>query len=188
MIKKLYFLPVLLALILVTPVLAIDPPVSTKSAIRQEFQTKLAALKDEKKKALVTKLDARLNEINKKHTDLMFATIARLEEHLQKLQVRIDNAKTAGKETSSIQALLTSATSEITSARTTVSTQATKIYTINITTESALKTNFGTIRSTLAKDLNTTHRSVQTARSAVIDIIIALAKLVGEPITKEITK
>lgn len=196
MIKKSYFLPALFALIFVTPVLAIDPPVSTQSALRQEikkdlrqeFQTKLAALKDERKKTLVTKLDARLNEINKNHTGIMSATLSRLEETLAKLQARLETANSTGKDTTAVQASLTKATSIIASARSAIISQAAKSYTMNITTETGLKSAYGITRSALAKDLTTTHRTVISAKKAVLAVITTLAQVTGETIIKEIAK
>lgn len=159
-------------------------PTPTKkplSEIRQEFRTKLAGIRDEKKKAIVEKMDQRISELNKKRTDLMVKHLAKIEEILNKVEAR-------GNDTPAVVTAIATARSSIATAKQQVSDQSGKTYTIEITTEGRLGAAVSAVRTALSKDLQTAHQSVVTARKSVRDVLTALAKVVGEKLSTSTEK
>lgn len=128
-------------------------------AAREEFKIRLQAIKDAKKKLLVERIDARIEEVNTK-------TLDRFTDVLNKLQTFVDRIGTpsAGPV---VLADIAAAQKAIDTARAAVDIQAAKIYTINITDDTTLKVNVGKIVSQFRKDLVTVHKLVVNAKQAV---------------------
>jgi len=126
---------------------------------RQEFKAKLQIIKDNKKKALVERIDTKLSNVNTKHTD-------RFAQALSNLQVLLDKISLTATE-KSVLADIATAQIAIDAAKFAVETQAAKIYTITISTESALRSDVGTVTSQLRQDLAATHKLVVDAKQAV---------------------
>ena len=128
-------------------------------AAREEFKTRLQEIKDAKKKLLVGKIDARIEEVNTK-------TVDRFTEVLNKLQTFVDRVSTpsAGP---AVLSDIAAAQKAITTARTAVGIQAGKIYTITITNDATLKINVGKTISQFRKDLVAVHKLVIDAKQAV---------------------
>lgn len=148
---------------------------------REEFQTRIATIKNEQKKALVERLDQKFTAVNKRQTDWMLERLDKLTDIVAKLQDRITTLKTNGKDTPSAEIALANAQSTIETSRTAVVAQAAKEYTPQVSTESALKLTVGATASQLNTDLATTHQTVITAKQAVHTAnkaIVALRKTV----------
>lgn len=149
------------ALVVASPALAINKTdvrelrASKSAEMRVEFKAKLAKIRDEKKKAIVEKLDARFAEVNEKRTNQMSG-------HLYRMSGILD--KVTGKD-------VTAARAAIQVASTAVSAQAAKSYLITITTEANLKMDVGKVRSQLESDLRVVHQLVIEARKAVQAVI-----------------
>lgn len=126
-------------------------------ARREEFETKLQTIKDERKKVLIQRIDAKLANINTRHT-------ARFTKVLGKLQALLDKIDTTDKK---ILADIKTAQNTIDAAKAAVENQAAKTYIITISAETALRSNVGITTSQLRKDLMTTHKLVVDAKQAV---------------------
>jgi len=124
----------------------------TVRAKREEFKVKLQAIKDEKKRALVNRIDAKLIAVNTKHTDRFTQVLSNLQIILDKITEDIDK---------------TEAKNAIDAAVLAVENQAAKTYTIEISTETALRSDVGTVTSQLRQDLVATHKLVVDAKQAV---------------------
>lgn len=168
-----------LALVVVTPAFA-EATIRPGKVNREEFRTKLDSIRDEKKKAIVDRVDKRIAQINTNRTGIMTRHLTKIEEILNRIEVRALEAEKNGKDIIAVKTAITSARTAITSAKTTIATQAAKTYVIDITTEANLGSAVSSVRTAFAKDLQTAHQTVVTARKSVRDVLTALAKVVGE--------
>lgn len=181
--KHLYFIPVLvLSLFLTTPVFAQNyaAPTPRGDDLRQRFMTKLGTIKDEKKKNIVTRIDQMIAQINTTRTTIMLRHLDQISAVLDKIQTRVTEVAASGKDVSAVTAAITKARTAIAASRTAVQAQAAKTYTINITTEANLGQAVSAIRLQFAKDIQATNKTVIAARRSVRDVLVALAKVVGE--------
>lgn len=124
----------------------------TVAARREEFKTKLQTIKDQKKKALTERIDAKLANANTKHTDRFTQVLSNLQNIVDKVNEDTDK---------------TEAQAAIDTARTAVENQAAKTYTITISTETALRLDVGAVTSQLRLDLMATHKAVVDAKQAL---------------------
>ena len=122
------------------------------AARREDFKAKLQTIKDQRKKILVERIDAKLSKANTKHTDRFTQVLSNLQTILDKISEDLDK---------------TEAQSAIDAAKLAVENQAAKTYTIQITDETALRLNVGTTTSQLRQDLMATHKLVIDAKQAV---------------------
>jgi hypothetical protein len=202
MINKTLLLVPIISFILVSPVLAESPTPSTstnnnfrlevkearenrieaREQAREEYQTRLQQIKDERKRQIVENVSNRIAVINQNRTSIMLKHLDQIESVLTRLETKITTAKTNGKDVGSVESDIASAKTAISTARTKVSTQSTKTYTINITTESTLASAVATTRQAFQADLKSAHDSVVAARTAVSLAIQNLAKVLGETI------
>lgn len=119
---------------------------------REEFKTRLQTIKNERKKALVERIDTKLTNVNAKHTDRFTQVLSNLQILLDKITGDVDK---------------TDAQAAIDAAKAAVETQAAKTYSITISTETALKSDVGTVTSQLRLDLMAAHQAVIDAKQAV---------------------
>ncbi|MFH1841078.1 MAG: hypothetical protein ABH807_02900 [Candidatus Shapirobacteria bacterium] len=135
---------------------------------RQEFQTKMAQIKDTRKQALVEKIDQKIAVLNKNRAALMSG-------HLEKLTAILTRLETKAPDLAEIAA----AKKAIETAQNAVTLQAEKQYTAQITTEEALRANLGSQVKTLETDLKTNRQLIQAARQSVTLALQAVKKLGG---------
>lgn len=128
-------------------------------AKREEFKAKLQIIKNQKKKALVERIDAKLAKVNKNQTSKFTEVLSRLQAFLDKI------SKSATGTT--VPADINTAQVAIDAAKAAVETQAVKIYTMTITDDSKLKLNAGETVSQLRQDLTTLYKLVVDAKQAV---------------------
>lgn len=147
---------------------------------RMNFQSKLALIKDEKKKALVEKIDTKIASISAKDTTRMANAVTQLDEILTKIKDQAATAKQTGKDTTALDAAIADADKAISSASAGIKVQATKTYTLNITSESTLRNNVGVTVRQLEMDLKNTYKLVIAAKQAVQKAGMELKKLSGE--------
>ncbi len=175
-----------LTLVVVSPVFAETATRSGK--MNEEFRARLSAIRDEKKKAIVERIDQRIAQINANRTSIMLRHLTKIGETLNRIEARTDTVAASGKDVAAVRTAIATARTAITTAQTTVNAQAAKPYTINITTEANLGSAVSTTRQAFAKDLQAAHQSVVTARKSVRDVLKALAKVVGEKLTNTTEK
>ena len=170
---------------------AITTPTITKSLLprqaarqeaRAEYQAKLAKIKDERKKAIVDKIDNRITTTNKNVTDRMTLALEKLTSYLTRITERTSALKAAGTNTASAESAIITAQTAITTAKTAVAAQAIKQYVITLGEESTLKSTIGTTISQFRQDLAATHKTVQDAKFAVVKAQVEFVKLTGKNI------
>ncbi len=131
---------------------------------RAEFKERIQTIKDQRKKALVERIDAKLAEVNKNHT-------SKFTEVINKLQAILDRVKQSATD-AKVQADAAAAQTVIDSAKLAVDDQAAKAYTMTIVDDITLKANAGTTVSQLRQDLTAVHKLVIDAKQAVQKINI----------------
>lgn len=139
---------------------------ATKAAFqakREEFKIRLQTIKDQRKKLLVERIDAKIAEVNKNHTAKYTETLNRLQTFLDKF----NNSATEAGKLSDVLANITAAQTAIDTARKAVDAQAAETYTMAITDDSTLKLNAGKTMSQFRHDLVAVHKLVIDAKQAV---------------------
>ncbi len=127
-------------------------------AKRELFRQKMQTVRDEQKRKIVERADAKIAEINKRRTDAMTRHLDKMGEILVKVKARGGDTTAAG--------------AAVTDARSTVAAQAGKTYVITISTEDKLKINVGEAMKALMTDLRNLHEGkIVPARKAVSDAI-----------------
>ena len=144
---------------------------------REEFKQKLQTLRDEKKKMLVERINNKLEEVNKRRTDHMMAVLDKLESLLDRLSQKVEEAKSAGKDTSGVELAIEAAQTKIDEARAAVITQAGEEYILEIGEESELRSRVGQTVSEFQEDLRDVHKLVVDAKQAVMNAVKEAAKI-----------
>lgn len=126
---------------------------------KEEFKIKLQAIKDQKKKVLAERIDAKLAEVNAKHTEKFLEILERLQGFLDKIKQSTTNT--------TVLADVAAAQTAIDTARTAVEAQALKTYVMTIADDATLKLNAGTTVKQLRLDLSAAHKLVVDAKQAV---------------------
>jgi hypothetical protein len=136
-----------------------DQKIAAVSQARDEFKAKLQVIKDQRKKILVERIDAKLARVNKKQTE-------RFSEVLTRLQGFLNNIKQSTTDTK-VLADIAAAQTAIDAAKAAVDVQAAKTYIIQITDDATLRLNVGTTVSQFRQDLMATYKLVIDAKQAV---------------------
>jgi uncharacterized phage infection (PIP) family protein YhgE len=122
---------------------------------KDEFKAKLKTVRDEAKRQIVEKIDSRIDQINKKHTD----RYSRVLDHLQELIDRVDTSSYPD-----AISYVNDANDAIREARTSVDDQAAKIYAIEITDDAALRDAVRNTVNLFRQDIVETYNMVINAR------------------------
>lgn len=146
---------------------------------KADFQAKLAAIKDEKRKALVVKIDTKISSINTARTKQMTQVLNKLSSIVERLSAQEQALSTQGKDTASLKNALSLATNSIATASQSVTAQSTRVYAIEITTETGLKQAVSTTILQFKQDFLATHQKVLDARKKVEDAVKILISLKG---------
>jgi hypothetical protein len=129
---------------------------------RDEFNEHILTIKDQAKKALIERIDARITEVNKNQTTKFIDV-------LNKLQAFVDRASVTASGTAKLIDA-TTAQNLINSARTATTSQAEKSYVITIIDDPTLKANAGVTVSQFKHDLSAVHKLIMDAKLAVLKI------------------
>ena len=103
--------------------------------------------------------------------------LKQVREVLGRIADRIAKAKDAGRDTSSITALVDVANATLTKADAAVVAQAAKTYPVAVTTEANLRDAVRKTRESLRADLETLRDTVKSARVAVREVAVTLAQI-----------
>src|SRR3989344_2903897 len=161
---------------------------------REEAKQRLSDIRDKKKQELALKLANQFEELNKKWTDHFTEQLGRFSEIILKIQERADTAASNGKDVTSTNVAIQSATTAISTAQTAVTAQASKTYvldTSSVTTTVAttttngqdelikgLRTQFQNLHKTLFKDLFALRDGVmKDAKRAIQDALKTLGNV-----------
>ena len=144
---------------------------------RAQFQTAVTQIKDVRKKAIVEKVDSRIATVDQIRTANMTKQLTQIKNVLDKLDLKIATASTAGKDVTVAKTAMSSARNAWTVAQTAVTAQAAKTYTPSISTDTTLKTVVSSTVKGVVDDLKNTHQLVIAARQAAVDVAKAVAKI-----------
>ncbi len=154
-------------------------------AAREKFSEDLAAITDETKKAIVERLNTKLQTMNEAKTTRWASALDTLSEILTRIETNINVLKDSGVDTTSADTLVAGAKEAIESASVLVTTQAENSYVIEITDEATLRESIQPVVQKFKEDLRATLASVKTARDAVRLAARGLAALNTVPAENE---
>lgn len=151
--------------------------ISSRAATLRE---RLLKFKDQKKATRVENVNQNLTTINQNRTDQMLKFLNTTTSILNKLQTRVTQANSKGKDVTEVNAAITTAKASIASASAAVTTQSQKDYTITVTLESKVKTDAKITRDNLHTDLMSVWEQVIAAKKSVAMAIEIAATTLGE--------
>lgn len=153
-------------------------------AKRIAFQQKVAAIKDEKKKQLIERIDTKMNTVNTNRTNRMLENLEKLVNILDGVREKSALAKENGKNTGSVDTAIVKADTAIQNAKTAILAQAGKEYVITIiaTGSGQLKSSVGATTKQLQADLSASHKLLVAAKQAVQKAHMELSKILGVPV------
>ncbi len=144
---------------------------------REELQTKLQNIKDEKKQQIITRIDENMNSLNERITSNFATAIEKMEVILANIATRADKVSITGANTSEIRAKIQTVTDLISSAREALRIQTGKTYGITIESEDTAKSNIQVVKNQLVDDLQKIRESIQTIKQAIKEIADELATI-----------
>lgn len=147
---------------------------------KEEFRLNLAKIKDQRKVEILNRLNEKFARVNKNRTDHWKKVLTRLNEFLGKIKNRRDVLKNSGKDTSSVDVAINNAQLKLDEASVAVNNQADKEYIMIIASASGLKSSAGSVISAETADLRVVQRSIDAAKKAVKDALVALMKHGGD--------
>ena len=146
----------------------------------EERKANIQAKLNERKTKIIEKLQAKFSNINERRTNQILTHLDRLGKILDKIQARAVKVKTNGKDTTSVDALITTARTAIATAKSAVEEQQDKTYQITVTSETQARNEVGQTSKLLQTDLQTTRNLVKAAKDAVQNAAKQLRTIVGE--------
>lgn len=138
-----------------------------KADIRANFREKLIQIKNTQKQKIVGRIDERITSSNTKRTAQMEDALNRMSTILDKLDTKIATSTPP----QSTKDIVSTAHTQIDSAKSLVETQKTKDYVIELTTDTALRNDVKAALQQYISDIRSTHQAVIDARTAVINAI-----------------
>jgi len=150
-----------------------------KQALMADFRTKLAGIKDTKKKMIVERIDGRIASANAALTNKMTRALEKMSGFLERAKTRSTTFKSEGKDTTALDAAITAAENAITAAKAAIDEQKAKTYTAQISDETTLRNTIGTTVSLFRTDISAVHKLVVSAKQALSVVIREMAKLGG---------
>lgn len=147
------------------------------AAVRVEVKERLAKVRDDKKSAALLRVERELARLNARITEQLTKSLDQIDRVLARVTERINKAKEAGRDVSSLLLKVDAAKSAIASTRTALTAQTAKKYTVVVDAEDALRQNVQAAREMLRSDLKKVRDSVQAARAAVRDAAVAFAQI-----------
>ena len=145
----------------------------------QTFREQIQAIKDERKKALVAKIEDHIATSNARLTTKMTNALNRMTQILQNMKDKATTLKTAGKNTAALDAAIVAADTAIANAKAAVLAQSQKEYSTTLGDDSTLKGVIGLLVSQFRLDLTGVYKLVVDARQALANVIMEVAKLGG---------
>ena len=156
---------------------------------REEFKDKLEEMRDVRKKAILERVNDRICRINSTRTAAMTRHLTTMTNILNRVEERAASAEARGKDVSSVDAAVATARSAIATAQAAVVAQEERPCDLAISgDETTVGSEVSAARQALKSQLESVHLLVKAARQATGDAIRALARILGEPIPKEITE
>lgn len=151
---------------------------------KEEFKQRLQIIRDERKKAMLERIDEKISMMNNTSTARFSAVLEKLTIILNRIIDKGQVAKAKGVDTSMLDQAIVAGKTAIETAKAAVATQAAKAYSIDIVSETTLKATVGSTVSAFRKDLRDVHKIVIDAKQAVMKAEMELAKVRGEKMEK----
>jgi uncharacterized coiled-coil DUF342 family protein len=145
---------------------------------REEFKEKIKGIRDKRKQVIVQRVDNKISNLNKLHTERFNNILERLSNVFDKIQARIDSLSAKGKDVSSVTSLIEIARNKISTAQTAVNEQAARDYIIELGDEEKLGEVVSTAHIEFKEDIKSVRDTVKDARKATLDVILELKDLV----------
>lgn len=156
---------------------------ASRAAIKakmEEFKQRIAQIRDERKKAIVEKINSKIQNANTRLTNKMTEALSKLAQILNGIREKAEALKAAGEDTAALDNAIAAAETAIIDAHAAVNAQVGKVYSANIITDEAnLKNTIGRMVSQFRLDVQSVHKKVIEAKQAVQKAISELAKLGG---------
>lgn len=146
---------------------------------REEVKANVQAMRDARKKAVVERVQERLNNVNARRSEHFTNVLERLSTILDKIESRTEKAKTEGKDVAAIESAIASARSAISTAQSAVDAQEVKTYEITVTDDAAARGEVDAMIKQLHADLRAVHDTVVAARQAVYAVFEQIKTVVG---------
>lgn len=143
------------------------------------FKEKIAQFKDKKKAQVAAKVNENLNLINEKRTQTMSNNLTKMTELLVKLQNRVNQASTAGKDVSAANLAINEAQASIDAAKEAVTTQSGQDYNVIVSSETKIGQDAKVTREKLMADLKSTQEKLITARQTISKAISTSVSSIG---------
>ncbi len=143
------------------------------------LKDRLQAFQDKKKAALVQLVSDLLEKINAQRTKMMMQHLTTMSNIVSKLESRVAQVATEGKDTTAATSSISDAKVKIQAAKVAVTSQQGKEYVIEASSEAKIKDEVMTVRKSLHTDLKAVHMLVVDARKSVADAIETAAKTLG---------
>ncbi|OGH16632.1 MAG: hypothetical protein A3C30_04355 [Candidatus Levybacteria bacterium RIFCSPHIGHO2_02_FULL_40_18] len=146
----------------------------------EAFKSQIRAIKDTRKQLLTERIADKVASANARLTNKMDKALDHLTDILNRVTEKAAAFKAQGKDTTALDAAITTAANAITTAKNAVDAQKSKEYTANITDESTLRNTIGQMVSQFRLDIQAVHKLIVDAKQAVMKAIMEAAKLRGE--------
>ena len=148
-------------------------------AKRKEVKANVQKMRDARKKQVVERVQAKLNDVNARRTEHFLKVLERLSTVLDKIVSRTEKAKAEGKNVTSIETAIATARTAIASAESAVNTQKAKTYEITVTNDTTARNDAGATVKQMQEDLRAVQDTVQIARNAVQNVFKEIKTIVG---------
>ncbi len=143
---------------------------------KKELKTKLAKIKDTRKRDAVQRIDDNIAALNKKITEHDTGVLSKLSATLGRISERADRAATKGVDVVAAKTAIADAKTAISNANASIKTQAEKVYKLEVADEATLKQKVGEIRQMLRNDLTALFDVVKGSRELVRKAATTLAQ------------
>lgn len=154
------------------------------NATRVQYLQKIQTVKDEKKKAIVQKVDENLNTINANQVQKMKSALDQMQKVMNSLTEAITKLKAGGADTTNAENAILAAQNALTAAQSALTIQSEKIYAPTITSDTELRKDVLTEVNSLRTDLLVVQKLLLSARESLMKAIVELRKL--KPVTPTI--
>lgn len=152
---------------------------------RREVRERIQAIKNERKRQVLEKIDENIQAINSKWVLRWNSVLDRLESILGKMEVRADKLEDAGYDMTEAKEKIAEADTLISEARSVISQQEAKLYLLEIGTEENLGESVSAEIAVLREDLQIARESVFAVREKMVEAL-RLLKAASERSTSEI--
>lgn len=150
------------------------------NAKREDLKKNLnLKLKDAKKKEIVVKADKEINALNIKVTGNYRNILLNIEKILNNIVAKADLLEKNGRNVAPARSAIEKAKEAIALSRLAAETQSVKIYTVTISSENKIKEDVNAEKVAVRADLSILKDSMEVARNAVKDAVVALSRVAG---------